>query len=198
MAEDSELFKRAIAYCESTGIGLNMEQRLGYGTDGTVWESSANSAVKAVKRWKNYDVERESYRRLRDHGVTELAGFAIPSLIGFDDSLMVIEMDIVNPPYLIDFGKVYLDAPPPTGTTRKCAAMLTRNGGSASMTAGRTSLVCCECLRSTAFTTLIHGRRTSTPATRRSAPTLARASAPFWANEINSWPISSFDQQLPP
>ena len=113
MAEDSELFKRAIAYCESTGIGLNMEQRLGYGTDGTVWESSANSAVKAVKRWKNYDVERESYRRLRDHGVTELAGFAIPSLIGFDDSLMVIEMDIVNPPYLIDFGKVYLDAPPP-------------------------------------------------------------------------------------
>ena len=30
-----------------------------------------------------------------------------------DDDLQIIEMTIVQPPYLLDFGKVYLDAPPP-------------------------------------------------------------------------------------
>lgn len=32
---------------------------------------------------------------------------------GSDDSLMVLEMTIVTAPYLLDFGKVWIDRPPP-------------------------------------------------------------------------------------
>ena len=34
-------------------------------------------------------------------------------LLDFDDHLLAIEMEIVRPPFLLDFGKVYLDRPPP-------------------------------------------------------------------------------------
>jgi Ser/Thr protein kinase RdoA (MazF antagonist) len=34
-------------------------------------------------------------------------------LIGFSDSLQVIEMEIVSPPYLLDFGKAYFDCRAP-------------------------------------------------------------------------------------
>jgi hypothetical protein len=35
-------------------------------------------------------------------------GFAIPELIEVDRPLMAIEMTLVRPPFLLDFGKVYL------------------------------------------------------------------------------------------
>ncbi|MEX2188513.1 MAG: hypothetical protein WD875_17015 [Pirellulales bacterium] len=38
--------------------------------------------------------------------------FAIPELVDCDDEFLVVEMSIVSPPYLIDFGKAYLDNPP--------------------------------------------------------------------------------------
>jgi hypothetical protein len=37
---------------------------------------------------------------------------AVPRLIESDDGLLVIEMSIVSAPYLIDFGKAYLDSEP--------------------------------------------------------------------------------------
>ena len=36
----------------------------------------------------------------------------MPSLIGHDAELLVLEMTIVKPPYVLDFGKSYLDQPP--------------------------------------------------------------------------------------
>ncbi len=41
-----------------------------------------------------------------------MQGFAIPELIGHNDSLLVIEMRIVAPPFLLDFAKAYLDQRP--------------------------------------------------------------------------------------
>lgn len=38
--------------------------------------------------------------------------FAVPALVGYDDSLMIVEMSVVSPPYFLDFGKCYLDHPP--------------------------------------------------------------------------------------
>jgi len=114
MVDDSLLLDRARAYAHSRGILLQEEPRLGHGSDGSVWKTSRNSAVKAVANQPNYANELECYRRLRDAAVSHLLGFDIPVLEGFDDKLQVIEMTIVQPPYLLDFvGKVYLDAPPP-------------------------------------------------------------------------------------
>lgn len=111
---DSEgLWENARRYAERRSISVARELRLGYGSDGTVWKSSTNSAVKAVSLDKNFRDERDSYLRLRDAGVTQIGVFAVPTLIDHDDSLRVVEMEIVRPPYLLDFGKVYLDQQPP-------------------------------------------------------------------------------------
>ncbi|HYO23707.1 MAG TPA: hypothetical protein VEQ85_02045, partial [Lacipirellulaceae bacterium] len=55
----------------------------------------------------------ECYRRLQAAGVEKLVGFNVPWLVGWDHELRVIEMTIVQAPYILDFGKVYIDAPPP-------------------------------------------------------------------------------------
>ena len=36
----------------------------------------------------------------------------MPRLVEFDESLLVIEIDVVTPPYLLDFGKAHLDHKP--------------------------------------------------------------------------------------
>ncbi len=108
-----QLAKRAEAYIQSRKLSLNFQYPLGAGIDGCVWPTSRPSALKLSERERSHRDEVESYRRLRDCNVRRLQGFAIPRLIDFDDPLMAIEISIVAPPFLLDFGKVYLDAPPP-------------------------------------------------------------------------------------
>lgn len=86
--------------------------RLGGGTDGEVWRSTRPAAIKAFLHVKNYRDELESYQRLQQAGLHRLCGFDIPRLSAWNDDLLVIEMSIVQPPYLLDFGKVYFDGPP--------------------------------------------------------------------------------------
>jgi hypothetical protein len=62
-----------------------------------------------IRNSKNYADELESYHRLQNADIHELCGFAVPWLIGHDDELRVIEMSIVQRPYLLDFGKVHFD-----------------------------------------------------------------------------------------
>lgn len=114
MFDDSRLLKNAQAYCHDNGIGLLEEAKLGHGTDGSVWVTSRGTAVKASGREWTHFAEVASYVRLaeRGYGFRKLAGFAIPRLLAHDDALLVIEMSIVQPPYLLDFGKTYLDFPP--------------------------------------------------------------------------------------
>ena len=104
---------RAQAYADHNKTSLVREDPFGYGMDGTVWRTTRHSAVKVFEHEKNYDDELECYQRFADAGVEDLSGFKIPSLLGFHDKLRVIELKIVRPPFLLDFGKVYLDAPPP-------------------------------------------------------------------------------------
>jgi hypothetical protein len=85
---------------------------LGYGSDGSVWLSSRKTAVKAIYREKNFLQELECYRRLKDSGAWEVGMFDVPFLEDFDEELRAIEISVVQPPYLLDFGKVYLDHPP--------------------------------------------------------------------------------------
>jgi hypothetical protein len=109
--KDDLLKARAIQYASLSGNSLDLTSPLGYGMDGCVWKSGKETAIKALSREDNYNREVECYRRFRDNKVTNLHGFAVPELLGFDDRLLVIEMRIVTPPYILDFAKAQIDKP---------------------------------------------------------------------------------------
>src|SRR5215208_5220217 len=91
---------------------LKILRRLGAGKDGTVFQTSRLSAVKAHEREESYISEREVYLRLRELEIFEICGLSIPILINHDDELRVLEMTVVNPPYIVDFASAWLDKPP--------------------------------------------------------------------------------------
>ena len=51
------------------------------------------------------------YLRLRTRGIDQVAGHTVPSLIRHDDTLGIIEMSIVEPPFVLDFASAQLDQP---------------------------------------------------------------------------------------
>ena len=112
MTDNSLLLSRAEEYAHCRGIQLIGKDLLGYGSDGSVWNSSRRTAVKAIYHQKNFRHELECYRRLKVAGVRQIGIFAVPFLEDFDEELLVIEISVVQPPYLLDFGKVYLDQAP--------------------------------------------------------------------------------------
>lgn len=85
---------------------------LGHGLDGTVWETTRQSALKACYRLEAFQRERDCYRRLFEHDVVSLAGLSVPQLLDYDNRRQIIEMTIVFPPCILDFGKAYVDSPP--------------------------------------------------------------------------------------
>lgn len=109
MTDKPQLLERAQKYADANGTRIVRIVEFGHGMDGSVWVSDRDSAIKAIRNQKNFADELESYRRLKLSATRELCGFAVPWLIGFDDHLQVVEMSIVQKPYLLDFGKVYFD-----------------------------------------------------------------------------------------
>ncbi|MCA9102538.1 MAG: hypothetical protein KDA63_15360 [Planctomycetales bacterium] len=112
---DLELKKTAEKYACSRGLAL--ADHLGSGTDGSVWKTKSNdtndmTVVKAFQAQKNYRMELGCYQRLEFHNVWKVGRFAIPRMVDFSDEWLVIEMSIVTAPYLLDFGKTYLDFEP--------------------------------------------------------------------------------------
>jgi hypothetical protein len=93
--------------------GLERLDRLGYGQDGIVYSTSRKSAAKAFRYEEQYRREKRVYLRLDDLGIRRIGEFSIPRLIAVNDELMVIEMGIVSPPYIVDFAGAYLDEAPP-------------------------------------------------------------------------------------
>lgn len=108
--DDNQLFGNVREYCKSKNIRVLRQDSLGHGSDGAVWRTGVPTAVKAIYKERNYQTERECYRRLA--GVNIINGLHVPILEGFNDKLKVIEISIVQPPYLLDFGKAWLDRPP--------------------------------------------------------------------------------------
>ncbi len=106
--------KTAEAYLNLLGRGVKIKGYLGGGTDGDVWQTSDDTAVKVFKYERGYFNERDTYQRLADFGIVEtIDGFWVPKMLGYDDTLMVVEMDIMQqPPYIIDFAKVRLNSSP--------------------------------------------------------------------------------------
>lgn len=107
-----DIRQRAEQYAGSNNIILVEE--LGFGTDGAVWKSDRNTAIKSLEREIGYFNERDAYRRLAEFGLTQqIDEFWVPRLLNCSDELWVVEMDfITKPPYIIDFAKVRIDRSP--------------------------------------------------------------------------------------
>lgn len=101
--------KRLQAYCELKG--LEIKKILGGGTDGTVWETTRKTAIKILIKRETYENELECYKRLLNHNITKIQGFAVPTLEDYNNELLAIEIHVVQPPRILDFGKVRLDSP---------------------------------------------------------------------------------------
>ncbi len=113
MSSTLELLElRAKRYANNHYGSPQLNELLGLGQDGAVWSTIENTAVKVLERDRAYKCELESYQRLRQHGISNLLGFTIPSLVNWDDELRIVEMTLVSPPCMLDFGKVYFDEPP--------------------------------------------------------------------------------------
>ena len=107
--EDVE--RRAIQYATTKGISLI--DQLGFGVHGVVWATDRESAVKVhAPDTIHYERERDIYLRLFRLGVTALGGFHAPELVDFNNELRVIEIAIVEPPFVLDFAGAYLDEIP--------------------------------------------------------------------------------------
>jgi hypothetical protein len=109
---DQDLELRAREYAKRNDISANFTNPLGFGQDGRVWKTDRTTAIKVFERVRTYNVELECYRRFTQHGIKELCGLAVPQFEANDDELLVIEIGIVKPPYILDFGKAHLDQRP--------------------------------------------------------------------------------------
>ena len=89
-----------------------MKKRLGYGNQGTVCETTEQSAIKVFSRESHYLRERDVYHRLFERGVSRIRNCAVPELINYNNHLWVVEMSIVKPPFALDFASAYLDVRP--------------------------------------------------------------------------------------
>lgn len=107
MDPPSQLDRRAARYAARYQIRL--DDQLGSGKDGTVWKTSTRSALKVFIREDPYRRELAVYERLRDRGVADLCGHAVPELLRWDHGLLALEMSIVRPPYVLDFASARLD-----------------------------------------------------------------------------------------
>ena len=95
--------ERIIAYQQAS-----LQKLIGYlgpgpGQDGVVMESSAFTAVKLFDRQDRFTREAEVYRLLLARGIQTVAGHNVPRLLNVLPSLMVLEMTIVQRPFILDF-----------------------------------------------------------------------------------------------
>lgn len=101
----------ASSYCRARGFKPDFGRLLGSGNDGYVWPISNSSAIKVFDREEKFNRELTCYQALQREGISKIRNFNVPQLLDFDASLYVVEMTIVSPPFLLDFGKAYYGKP---------------------------------------------------------------------------------------
>lgn len=101
----------AVAVNYAANCGVSLLRFLGDGNDGAVWESNQQTAIKAIERRDSYFRERDAYLRLQDLEIVDLQGFAVPWLIGFDDTKQIVEMTVVFPPCILAIASVSARSP---------------------------------------------------------------------------------------
>ncbi len=99
---------RANQYCSLRGGKALFDKELGHGQEGFVWEYTNGSALKVFRpgAYLNFNRELRAYQILQRNEVSNVDGFEIPQLVDFEQRLLIVEMTIVEPPFILDFGKV--------------------------------------------------------------------------------------------
>ncbi len=105
-----DLDTNAAKYCLDANTSI--VDVLGFGTQGCVYLTGKNTALKIHAMPVGYQRELAVYQRLKEEKIHVIRGLQVPRLVAFDDKLLAIEMSIVHVPCLLDFGSAYLDEDP--------------------------------------------------------------------------------------
>jgi hypothetical protein len=114
MSGAADIEERVVAYCRQRQ--LERLGPLGSGMHGNVFRAGSSSAagevaLKVHLRRDPFEQELETYLRLREAMVTQVLGFNVPQLLGYDAELWVLEMTVVQQPFVLDVAEVRLDFP---------------------------------------------------------------------------------------
>lgn len=101
---------KANQYCDNNETAII--DQLGFGTQGMVFLTKRNSAIKVYSLRQGYERERDVYKRLLDRNIKSIRGLTIPRIKNWDDALYIFEMSVVHVPCILDFGGAYLDKQP--------------------------------------------------------------------------------------
>ena len=77
-----------------------------------MYSTNTATAIKSFVSAFAFEQELACYLRLLEHGVDNVLGHHVPQLIDWEDNLRVIEMTLVQPPFLLDFAGARLDYSP--------------------------------------------------------------------------------------
>jgi len=105
-----EIRKRIESFAES--VGKSLSKQIGFGYDGLIYKTEGNTAVKGFKHEPLYRNERDVYSRIDEYDLYEVCGCRVPHVLRTDDEFWCIEMEIVAPPFVLDFAGAYLNFPP--------------------------------------------------------------------------------------
>ena len=110
-----DLIRRLEEYARHRNLRLG--EHLGSGVHGIVFTAHSqhqivHSALKAHGMHAAYARERDVYLHLRQLGIELVLECSVPALLNHDDELMILEMSIVDRPFVLDFGGAYLFQPP--------------------------------------------------------------------------------------
>lgn len=86
-------------------------EQIGSGQDGVVFSTTQKTVVKAFLYDPQYVREKQVYGRIEECDINSIGEFSIPRLIDTHDELLVIEMEFVTAPFIVDFAGAYLDEP---------------------------------------------------------------------------------------
>lgn len=106
----AEEFELMLDYADQHGFELT--RRLGSGQDGLVYATSNDSAIKLLFHQQRFDREYSVYLRLLENKISKVGRFAVPQLVNADLSRRILEMQIVTPPFVVDFASASLDERP--------------------------------------------------------------------------------------
>ena len=108
--DKAKLKAKADEYCRQNNTILSRE--IGFGTQGVVYKTQHNTAIKVYDLKEGYQRERDVYTRLKERKIQSIRGLSVPRILNWDDELSVFEMSIVAVPCILDFGGAYLDVAP--------------------------------------------------------------------------------------
>ncbi|MBI1831747.1 MAG: hypothetical protein HYR84_09890 [Planctomycetes bacterium] len=96
---------------------MTLGGELGFGVHGIVLTAQSQGepgrcAVKIHDREPAYLRERDVYLRLQHKRLSIIRGFHVPTMRQFDDDYLILEMTIVQRPFVLDFAGAWLDRAP--------------------------------------------------------------------------------------